>query len=76
MSSDTVILELGGLSSAHLMVVEHAELVVALYAAMTALDDNGLYREASAARAVLHGMAMRASTNRSEPCNPHLKFSN
>jgi hypothetical protein len=60
MSSDTVILELGGLSSANLIAVEHAQLVVALYAAVTALDDNGLHQEANAGRAVLHGMAMRA----------------
>jgi hypothetical protein len=60
MSSDAVILELAGLSGANLMAIEHAELVVALYAAMTALDDHGLHQEASAARAVLHGMATRA----------------
>ena len=60
MSSDTVIPEVGGLSGANLMAVEHAELVVALNAAVTALDDNGLHQEAGAARAVLHGMAMRA----------------
>jgi cobalamin biosynthesis protein CbiG len=59
-SSDAVIPELAGLSGANLMAIEHAELVVALYAAVTALDDNGLHREASAARAVLHGIAMRA----------------
>ena len=60
MSSDAVIPKLAGLSGTNLMAVEHAELVVALYAAMTALDDNGLHLEASAARAVLHGMAKRA----------------
>jgi hypothetical protein len=60
MSSDTVILELRGLSGANLIAVEHAELVVALYAAVTALDENGLHQEASAGRAVLNGMAMRA----------------
>jgi hypothetical protein len=49
-----------GLSGTHLMAVEHAELVVALCAAVTALDANGLHREASAARAVLHGIAIRA----------------
>jgi hypothetical protein len=52
--------EIAGLSGANLMAVEHAELVVALYAAVTALDENGLYQEASTARAVLHGMAIRA----------------
>jgi hypothetical protein len=61
MSSDTVILESGRLSGANLMAVEHAELVVALYAAAAALDDNGLHQEASAARTVLHEMAMRAT---------------
>jgi hypothetical protein len=60
MSSDTVILELGDLSGATLIAVEHAQLVVALYAAVTALDDNGLHQEANAGRAVLRGMAMRA----------------
>ena len=60
MSSDAVIPELSDLSGANLMAVEHAELVVALYAAVTALDENGLHQEASAARAVLHGVAMRA----------------
>jgi hypothetical protein len=58
-SSDTIP-ELAVLSGTNLMAVEHAELVVALYAAMTALDDNGFHLEASAARAVLHGMAKRA----------------
>jgi cobalamin biosynthesis protein CbiG len=52
--------EIAGLSGANLMAVEHAELVVALYAAATALDENGLYQEASTARAVLQGMAIRA----------------
>jgi cobalamin biosynthesis protein CbiG len=60
MSIDTVIPILTGLSGAHLIAVEHAELVVALYAAVAALDDNGLHHEASAARAVLHEIAMRA----------------
>jgi hypothetical protein len=60
MSCDAVVPEFVGLSGANLIAVEHAELVVALYAAVTALDDNGLYQEASAARAVLHGMATRA----------------
>lgn len=60
MSSDAVILELPDLSGANLMAVEHAELVVALYAAVTALDENGLHQEASAARAVLQGVTMRA----------------
>jgi hypothetical protein len=60
MSFDTVMPALAGLSGANLIVVEHAELVVALYAAVTALDDHGLHQEASAARAVLEGMAMRA----------------
>jgi hypothetical protein len=60
MSSDAVVPKFAGLSGVHLIAVEHAELVVALYAAVTALDDHGLYQEASAARAVLRGMAMRA----------------
>jgi cobalamin biosynthesis protein CbiG len=60
MSSDAVISESAGLSGANLMAVEHAELVVALYAAVTALDENGLHQEASAARAVLRRMAIRA----------------
>ena len=60
MSIDAVILEFAGLSGAHLLAVEHAELVVALHAAVTALDENGLHQQASAARAVLRGMAMRA----------------
>ena len=60
MSSDAVIPKLPGLSGANLMAIEHAELVVALYAAVTALDENGLYQEASAARAVLYEMAMLA----------------
>jgi hypothetical protein len=60
MSNDAVLPEYAGLSGAHLIAVEHAELVVALYAAVTALDRNGLHREANAARAVLHGMAKRA----------------
>jgi cobalamin biosynthesis protein CbiG len=60
MSNDAVIPELTGLSGAHLIAVEHAELVVALYAAMTALNDNGLYQAANAAQAVLHGMEVRA----------------
>jgi hypothetical protein len=60
MSSDAVIRGLAGLSGANLLAVEHAELVVALYIAATALDENGLHQEAGAARAVLHGMAIRA----------------
>ncbi|HEV7610590.1 MAG TPA: hypothetical protein VGO37_01795 [Steroidobacteraceae bacterium] len=60
MSSDAVIPYLAGLSGTHMIAVEHAELVVALYAAMTALDANGLHMEASAARAVLDVMAKRA----------------
>jgi hypothetical protein len=60
MSSDAVVPESAGLSGAHLMAVEHAELVVALHAAVTALDDNGLHKAASVARAVLRGMAVRA----------------
>jgi hypothetical protein len=59
-SSDTVIIELAGLSGANLIAVEHAELVVALYAAVTALDDNGLNQDANAGRAFLDRMAMRA----------------
>ena len=60
MSVDAVLPEFAGLSDANWMAVEHAELVVALYAAVTALDENGLHQEASAGRAVLNGMAMRA----------------
>ena len=52
--------EIFKLSGANMMAVEHAELVVALRAAVTALDDNGLFREACAARAVLGRMAVRA----------------
>ena len=53
-------IELAGLSGANWMAVEHAELVVALSAAVTALHENGLHQEAGAARAVLDGMARRA----------------
>ena len=60
MSSDAVIPGLAVLSGAKLLAVEHAELVVALYTALTALDENGLHQEANAARAVLHGMAILA----------------
>ena len=60
MSVDAVLPEFAGLSDANWMAVEHAELVVALYTAVTALDENGLHQEASAGRAVLNGMAMRA----------------
>jgi hypothetical protein len=52
--------KLDDMSGANWMVVEHAELVVALYAAATALHENGLHREACAAQAVLDGMARRA----------------
>jgi hypothetical protein len=68
MSSDAVIPGLADLSDANLMAIEHAELVVALYAAVIALDENGLHQEASAARAVLHGMAMRAAHSPVESC--------
>jgi hypothetical protein len=60
MSSDAAIPELAGLSSAYLFAIEHAELVVALYTAVTVLDENGLHQEAGAARAVLYGIAIRA----------------
>jgi hypothetical protein len=60
MSSTVMIPNLASLSGSNMMAVEHAELVVALYAAMTALDANGLHLEASAARAVLDRMAKRA----------------
>jgi hypothetical protein len=60
MSMDAVIPKFARLTGANLMAVEHAELVVALHAAVTALDANGLHQEASAARAVLQGMAIRA----------------
>ena len=60
MSNNEGVPELTGISSVHLIAVEHAELIVALHAAMTALDDNGLHQAASAARAVLHGMEVRA----------------
>jgi hypothetical protein len=60
MSIHAVIPEFASLSSAHLLAVEHAELVVALHAAVTALDENGLHQQASAARALLHRMAIRA----------------
>jgi hypothetical protein len=61
MSSDVVIRKLADLSGVNLMAVEHAELLVALCAAATALDENGLHQEASVARAVLQGVAMRAA---------------
>jgi hypothetical protein len=60
MNSDAVIPELASVSRAHVMAVEHAELVVALHTAVIALDENGLHQEASAGRAVLQGMTMRA----------------
>ena len=60
MSSNAMIPNLACLSGTNMMAVEHAELVVALDAAMTALDANGLHREASAARAVLDRTAKRA----------------
>jgi hypothetical protein len=53
--------EFAGLSGANWMAVEHAELIVALYAAVTALHENGLHQEACAARAVLDGMARRVA---------------
>jgi hypothetical protein len=59
-SSDTGIIELAGLSGANLIAVEHADPVVALCAAVTVIDDNGLNQDANAGRAVLHRMAMRA----------------
>jgi hypothetical protein len=61
MSIDVVMPEFAGLSGANWMAVEHAELVVALYTAATALDENGLHQEACAARAVLDGMARRVA---------------
>jgi hypothetical protein len=60
MSIDAAMPEFAGLSGANWMAVEHAELVVALDAAMTALRENGLHEEASAARTVLDGIAKRA----------------
>jgi hypothetical protein len=60
MSIDEMMPELAGLSGASWMAVEHAELVVALHAAVTALHENGLHQDACAARAVLDGMARRA----------------
>jgi hypothetical protein len=63
MTIDAVVPELACLSGANLLAVEHAELVVALYTAVTALDKNGLHQEASAARAVLHGMETRAAAS-------------
>jgi hypothetical protein len=60
MSIDAVMPEFAGLSGANWMAVEHAELVVALYAAVTALHENGLHQDACAARAVLDGIARRA----------------
>jgi hypothetical protein len=50
MSSDAAIPKLAGLSGANLIAVEHAELVVALYTAVTALDENGLHQELGAVR--------------------------
>jgi hypothetical protein len=52
MSIDPVVPEFPGLSGANWIAVEHAELVVTLYAAVTTLHENGLYRDACAARAV------------------------
>jgi hypothetical protein len=60
MPIDAIVPDFAGLSGANLMAVEHAELVVALWAAVTALLENGLHREASVARAVLDAMAKRA----------------
>jgi hypothetical protein len=60
MCIDAVMPEFAGLSGANWMAVEHAELVVALYAAVTALRENGLHQVACAARAVLDGIARRA----------------
>jgi hypothetical protein len=61
MSIDAVMPEFAGLSGANWMAVEHAELIVALYAAVTALHENGLHQEACTARAVLDGMARRVA---------------
>ena len=61
MSIDAVMPEFAGLSGANWMAVEHAELIVAAYSAVTALHENGLHQEACAARAVLDGMARRAA---------------
>ena len=52
--------EFAVLSGASWMAVEHAELIVALCAAETALHENGLHQDPCAARAVLDGMARRA----------------
>lgn len=40
MSNDPVMLKLRGVPAAHLLAVEHAELIVALYAAAAALDTS------------------------------------
>jgi hypothetical protein len=58
MSSELAMIPM--LSSANRMAVEHAELVVALYAAATALDKCGRIKDACEARVVLNGMARRA----------------
>jgi hypothetical protein len=54
MSIEAVMPEFAGLSGANWIAVEHAELVVALHAAVTALREDGLYsgcvRGASGAR--------------------------
>jgi hypothetical protein len=60
MSIEAVMPEFAGLSGANWIAVEHAELVVALHAAVTALREDGLYQDACAARAVLDGIAQRA----------------
>jgi hypothetical protein len=60
MSTDAATPELAGLSGANWMAVEHAKLVVALHAAVTALHESGLHQHARAARAVLDGMARGA----------------
>jgi hypothetical protein len=60
MCNDAMTFQLARLSGNNLMAIEHAELVVALSAAVAALDENGLHQEAGAGRAVLYGVAMRA----------------
>jgi hypothetical protein len=52
--------------------VEHAGLIGALCAAVAALDENGLYQEASTARAVLHELVIAAVHQPSERRDPRL----
>jgi hypothetical protein len=67
MSNDAVVPEFTSLSGANWITVEHAELIVALYAEATALHENGLHQEACAARVVLDGKTGCALTAADRP---------